>query len=134
MKGLSASFVVVARRLRVQRLVDQWSSSNQGLRVKAELGELIANACRWEVETIAKARASDEKGEVILTRSQVAVCESRVVSQARVAAHGPWALNTHDKGARWRKECEQVRASIVKGNFPPRLGELVMADPKEPSQ
>lgn len=73
MKGLSASFIVSARRLRVQRLVDQWSSSNQGLRVKAELGPLIANACRWEVETIAKARTQDEKGEVILTRAQVSV-------------------------------------------------------------
>lgn len=131
MKGLSASFVVTQRRLRVQRLVDQWSSSDQGLRVKAELGPLIANACRWEAETIAKTRADDEKGAVILTRAQVAVCEARVVTQARVAAHGPWALNTHDKGARWRKECGQVRASIVKGSFPPRLGELVLADPKD---
>lgn len=128
MKGLSASFVASSRRKRAEDLVAAWVKSDQAMRIKATLGPIIMAACKWEAARIAEARTPEERGAILLTMAQVKTCDERVVSQARAAAYGPWALNTHDKGARWKREYEQTRAMILKGMRPPRLGELVLAE------
>ena len=123
MKGLAASFIASAREKRIHGLVDSWLASDQAQRVKATFGPIVLSACKWEVESIARKRNADERGAIMLTTAAVKVCEERAVTQARVAAHGPWALHTPDGGDRWKHECETVRASILKGIQPLRIGE-----------
>lgn len=125
---IDAATLTSMRRKRARGLVARWANE-QGAKIATARGKIVMEACRWEAESIASKRGADEIGAIILTKEQIDLCERRAVSQARAAAHGPWSLATPDSGGRWKRETESVRASILQGIQPPRIGEPQDAAP-----
>lgn len=125
---IDAATLTSMRRKRARGLVARWANE-QGAKIAAARGKIVAGACRWEAESIASKRGADEMGAIILTKEQIELCEARAISSARIAAHGPWALDARDGGDRWTRETESVRASILQGVQPLRIGEPQDAAP-----
>lgn len=92
-----------ARAARVDRLYQAWFAE-QGLKIKAARHMDVYGACVLEVLDLAR-RANDQTRRIILTVEQIAMCEMRALSCARVHRFMPAKTNEE-----WSAQIEQIRA------------------------
>jgi hypothetical protein len=110
-------------RERRDELLKQWEET-QGLMIKNGCGSVIYGHiwlhARDEAARLAwKPDAVDVF--VDFSEERVSYMQGQVISQARVAAHGAWALERHDGGAEWARQFDSVMTIVLAGDLPKTL-------------
>ncbi len=97
--------MLVERHARARRLFGAWHAS-QGVKIKAARSQAVFAACVLEAMERCR-RASEATERVLLSESDIALCESRAVSAARVHRFGRLPATNEE----WQSQCEEVRTA-----------------------
>ena len=91
------------------RLFAAWHAA-QGLKIKAARSQAVFAAC--VLEAMERCRgASDATERVLLGPDDIALCESRAVSAARVHRFGRLPATNQE----WQSQCDEVRGDELQG-------------------
>jgi len=100
--------LLAERHARASRLFAAWHAA-QGLKIKAARPQAVFAAC--VLEAMERCRgASDATERILLGPDDIALCESRAISAARVHRFGRLPATNQE----WQSQCDELRGEEVR--------------------